>query len=354
MAPVTRPARASLMDIARHTGLSLATVSRVMGNSPHPISPRTRERVLEVARELGYMPNAIARALAAGTSRTFGVVIGDITDTYFSNIVRGVEDVAREHDHITVICNTQRQPREEAAAVRSLLAQNAAAILLAGGYFPPGAKAHDLRPLLAHSSTRVISLADRDLPGATIFTSDNEAVTFDLANYLIQLGHRRIAFVGGPPGFSVSLQFQAGFERAMQAAGLDATNQLPDGGFGLEFGYAAGAALLARGLPDAVISVSDDTAIAIIDTLAAAGVDVPGQVSVVGVDDAKYSQLFDLTTARLPSYELGVSGARHALGLDAVAPGQRVVLPHRIIPRGSTAPAHGRQPRGLSRRKPRD
>lgn len=330
--------RPSLHDVAAHAGLSLATVSRVLSGSNYSIRQDTRERVLQSARALAYRPNAIARALATSVNRTIGVIIGDVTDIYFAELVRGVEDVARSQGYMTVICNAERNPVQEMAYLRALHGQNVAAILLAGGYYPESSQNEELVETILDvaKGVRVTCLTDRHIPGIPVVTVDIRSVTYDITRYIIGLGHKRIAYVRGPAGFSVSLDQQSGFEDAMRAAGLDASWQL-SGGFGLEYGRQAATSLLTSALPDAIIAASDDVAVGIASTLRQAGIAVPGDISVAGIDDTKYSQLLDLTTVRLPAYEIGATGARRALGIDTSEATPRTIIAHRVIVRGSTA-----------------
>jgi len=178
-------------------------------------------------------------------------------------------------------------------------------------------------------------LADRGIESVPMITVDNRAVLYDMTRHLIRLGHTRIAFVQGPESLSTSRRRLEGFRQAMAEAGLDASFVLP-GGFGIESGRLAATLMLARSLPDAVVAATDDTAIGLMMTLRQAGVDVPRDISVAGVDDSPYSQLMDLTTVQLPTYELGALAARHVLELSDSPMPMRTILSHRVVVRGST------------------
>ena len=129
--------KASLADVAKRANSSLATVSRVLGESQHPVSEATRAKVLKAAEEVGYSANPIARALVTKMTNTIGVIVGDITDPYFAEIARGVEDTAGAQGFLTIVCNADRNPAAEAAYFRMLLEHHAAAIMFAGGCLPP-------------------------------------------------------------------------------------------------------------------------------------------------------------------------------------------------------------------------
>jgi LacI family transcriptional regulator len=332
--------KVTLSDVAQHAGASLATVSRVLSKSNHPVSEATRARVLRASEELGYQPNIIARAPAKEITNTIGVVVGDITDTYFAEIARGVEDIARTQGYLTIVCNADRNPKAEVAYFQMLMEHHAAGILFAGGAYPSAPAARELKEAVdsavaASTTTRIMCLAERGIDSVPVAYVDNYAVMYDMATHLTRMGHRQIAYVEGPEGLSTSIQRRAGFDAAMRDGALDAS-LIFSGGFGIESGRLAATVMLTRELPDAVIAATDETAIGILVTLRQAGIDVPRQVSVAGVDDTKYAQLMDLTTVRLPTYELGSLAARQILNWDKQLPAKRTILSHRIMQRGST------------------
>jgi LacI family transcriptional regulator len=325
---------ASLADISRRAGVSIATASRVLGGSSHPVSEATRTRVLAAAEELGYRPSELARALVKRTSRIIGVIVGDIVDPYFAEIARGVEDVAARRGHLTMVCNSDRRPAAELAYLDVLRDYHAAGVVFAGSGYEDGPEVKRLAAAVGELQERgasVVALAARDFPCPSVLL-DNRGAARDAAEHLLSLGHRRIAFVEGPPGLHTSAHRLEGFEAAMAAAGAE-PERLP-GGFEYEAGHAAAERLLAaRRLPDAVLAVNDEAAIGLLTGLRRGGVDVPGQVSVAGIDDTRPARLVDLTSVHVPLHELGERAARAVLeGAEG-----EVVLPHRLVPRGTTA-----------------
>jgi LacI family transcriptional regulator len=270
---------ASLADISRRAGVSIATASRVLNGSSHPVSDATRNRVLAAAEELGYRPSELARALVLLDYHAAGVVFA-----------------GSGYEHA-----------EEAPALR-----DAVEALKAGG-------------------AAVVALAARDFDCPSVLV-DNRGAARDATEHLLGLGHRRIAFVEGPPGLHTSAHRLEGFSEAMAAARAEPV-RLP-GGFEYEAGAAAAVKLLEGGaLPDAVLGVNDEVAIGLLTGLRRAGVDVPGRLSVAGIDDTRPARLVDLTSVSLPLHELGERAARVILeGADG-----DVVLPHRLVARGTTA-----------------
>jgi LacI family transcriptional regulator len=325
---------ASLADISRRAGVSIATASRVLNGSSHPVSDATRSRVLAAADELGYRPSELARALVKRTSRIVGVLVGDIVDPYFAEIARGVEDVATSVGHLTMVCNTERRPAAELAHLDVLRDYHAAGVVFAGSGYEGAAESSALRDAVADLQKRgsvVVALAVRDLDCPSVLV-DNRAAARDATEHLLSLGHRRIAFVEGPAGLYSSVHRLEGFRAAIAAAGADSV-VLP-GGSEFEAGAAAAETLLAEGLPDAVLGANDEVAIGLLTGLRRSGVDVPGQVSVAGIDDTRPARLVDLTSVALPLHELGESAARVILeGAEG-----DVVLPHRLVQRATTAP----------------
>jgi LacI family transcriptional regulator len=324
---------ASLADISRRAGVSIATASRVLNGSSHPVSAATRSRVMAAAEELGYRPSELARALVRRTSRMIGVIVGDIVDPYFAEIARGVDDVAAPLGHLTMVCNADRRPAAELAHLDVLRDYHAAGVVFAGSGYEHAEEDAALRRAveeLQAAGAAVVALAPRDLDCPSVLV-DNRAAARDATEYLRGLGHRRIAFVEGPPGLHTSIQRLEGFEAAMEGAeGL----RLP-GGFEYEAGAAVAARLLEGELPDAVLAVNDEVAIGLLTALRRAGVDVPGRVSVAGIDDTRPARLVDLTSVSLPLRELGVMAARVILeGVEG-----DLVLPHRVVARGTTATA---------------
>jgi LacI family transcriptional regulator len=166
---------------------------------------------------------------------------------------------------------------------------------------------------------------------------DNRAAAYDLTDYLISLGHRRIAFIGGPEGLHTSGQRLAGFRAAMESAGLE-SGMVHRGDFSYDLGHAAALRMLAdTRLPDAVIGANDETAIGAITALRQAGVAIPGDISVAGMTDTRLARFSDLTTVNIPLYQFGAIAARRVIAGEREAEPPETVLPHRLVPRSTTA-----------------
>jgi LacI family transcriptional regulator len=335
----TKPNRSkgSLVEVSRRAGVSIATASRVLNRSAHPVAERTRERVLAAAEELGYSPSALARALVTRRSRLIGVIVGDIVDPYFAEITRGIEDVASRAGYLTFVCNADRRTETEEAQLQLLTEYHAEGVIFAGSGYADDPAGGSLATLVERSraeGTHVLALAARDFDSPRVRV-DNRAVAYDLTNYLISLGHRRIALIAGPEGLHTSDERRRGYEDALAEAGLE-PGPLHPGDFTYDMGHAAALRLLAGAeLPDAVIGANDETAIGALAALRQGGIDVPERISVAGMTDTRLARFSDLTTVNIPLYEFGALAARRIIaGSDE--PGE-TVLPHRLVPRSTTA-----------------
>ena len=337
---------ASLRDVAARAGVSNATVSRVLSESLHPVREETRERVLAAARDLEFHPNMLARGLVTARTHVLGVIVHDVSDPYFGEIVRGLEDAANLRDHRVFVCSSYRDPERELAYVRALMGHRADAIIFAGGVIEDRVYQAELRRLLSVFRTLggvVVTLAPH-IHRAPSVTFDNLAATRDMTGHLLALGHRRIGFIAGPERIRTSAVRLAGHREAFETIGeaLD-PDLVEDGGFTTEGGAKATVELLDR-RPDvtAIFAANDVMAFGVLHALAGMGVRVPEDVSVAGFDDIQLAgfALSPLTTVRVPMSELGQLGAQVALNALAGRRVRSIRLPTEIVVRDSTRPQH--------------
>jgi LacI family transcriptional regulator len=337
---------ASITEVARRAGVSPATASRVVSAADYPVSAATRERVLEAARALDYVPNALARGLLKSRIPVVAVIVHDITDPYFAEIVRGVEDAAGAAGYLVITCSSERDAERERSYVRLVRSMRAAAVVFAGsGLDDPEQNAAIARHLdaITADGAAVVHLSPH-AGGEPEVGVDSEAGIAAMVAALVALGHHRIAFLGGPSALYVARERLAGYRRGLAAAGLEVDERLivattfdADGGaLGVD-------ALLGSGVPfTAVCCANDLLALGALRRLAARGIDVPGRISVAGFDDISTAAITapSLSTVRLPLREMGRLGFedadRRLRGVaDDPAP---VVLPTEVVLRGSTAP----------------
>lgn len=314
--------RATVVDVAKHAGVSTATVSRVM-NRNYPVAAATRERVEAAARELGYVANAHARALAGSSGRTVGIIVSELIDPFYAYIARGVEREATAGDRLCLVCCTQGDPQRELAFIELMHERRADAVVLVGGSVDDpdyraelSRRAHEL----AADGAKLV-LCGRPSLGAGVPTVDveydNEGGAFAITDHLITRGHRRILYLGGPPALSTARDRLAGHRRALELRGIDRVPELEQpGAFGRSFGYRRMSELL-RGGPEftAVFAANDIVAAGAAQALEEAGLRVPEDVSLVGYDDIPVAQELRprLTTVRIPLEEMGRQAVRVAL-----------------------------------------
>jgi LacI family transcriptional regulator len=329
--------------------VSITTVSRVMNNSAHPVNPETRERVQEAIKELNFMPNQLARALAAEKTHLIGVIVGDGSDLYFAHIVRGISDKAKENGYLTIICNTERIPQVELSFLGLLRDYNADGIIFAGGGLIDSKYQADLGEIVGDLQERnvpVIALNNQDLPVPQVKINDVLAAK-EMTEHLIGLGHRRIGFITGPLNLITSHLRTQGYKQGLAQAGIAYDPSLVfDGDFTYESGKQAATALMSRPNPPTAIFGSDDQeALGCLFQLRTSGYHVPEQVSVAGFDDIETTQYVypALTTVHVPMQKMGEIGVELVIkALSQTEPIERTpYIPHHLVIRASTAAPRG-------------
>lgn len=333
---------ASITEVARLAGVSIATVSRVVSSADYAVSPATRQRVLDAAEALDYVPNALARGLHTSHVPVVGVIVHDITDPYFSEVVRGVEDGASAGGYLVIICSSERDPERERSYVRLLRSMRAAAVIFAGSGLDDPALNEELprhvKAIRAYGGAVVhLSPYASGEPEVGVANADGIA---SMVGALVEAGHRRIAYLAGPTSLYVARARLDGYRQGLADAGLAIDERLivhtsldADGG-------ALGVELLLGGEAPftAICCANDLLALGALRRLDELGIAVPAEVSVAGFDDIAVAAMASpsLSTVRLPLRELGRRGFDFA---DRVISGKRPrreLLPTRLVVRAST------------------
>jgi LacI family transcriptional regulator len=331
--------KATQWDVARRAGVSQATVSIVLGGSSAlSIRPRTSERVIQVARDLGYAPNRSAQALRTRRTRTIAVAVPDICNPFFPSLLKGVQTIADRAGYDVMMVNTDGAAEHERRFLSWSLDGRVDGIV--GVFFT--LRAEDFEPLVALGigvvrieSTRK---AEGELPIDNIYV-DNRAAAAAATRYLLDRGHRRIAMIAGPGG--PQAERAAGYALALGERGL-----APDIVGGAEFseqgGRRAAAALIERAeRPTAIFAANDLMAIGALGALREHGLTVPDDVAVVGFDDIFVARLVtpSLTTVSQFQHDIGVAAAETLLARlrgAATTRGATREMPFRLIERDST------------------
>ncbi len=326
--------RATITDVAAAAGVAASTVSRSF-TRPERVNHRTREHVLAVAEDLGYAPNPAARALESGRSNMLALLVPDITNPYFSGVIKGAERAAAAAGMILVLGDTAENRSAEEQWVRRLGPAVDGFVLSASRLTDDELRrAAELNP---------IALVNRATPGVACVVADFDAGTRQIVDHLASLGHRSLVFLGGPAESWSGARRWAGLQVAAAAAGLTTTR------FGPYMptragGPAAADAVLAAGA-SAVVCHNDMLAIGVLTRLAERGVTVPEEVSVVGFDNIVGSDFCSptLTTLAERTEDAGARAVEavvaQALTRSAEPPTR--VLPTQLVVRRSTGPAPG-------------
>ncbi|GGO44955.1 MULTISPECIES: LacI family DNA-binding transcriptional regulator [Streptomyces] len=347
--------RITIRDVAARAGVSVATVSRVLAGN-YPTSAASRAKVQRAVKDLDYVVNAHARALAGAGRKTIAVLTYDVLSPFYAHVAQGVEMEAAQHGRLTLVASTGSDPARELALVQMMREQAAEAVVLVGGVIEDDEYRERMAryaEALAAAGSRLV-LCGRPAPApdvpALVVEYDNEAGAYAVTSHLLGAGHRRIALIGYQPGNTTGEARVHGYLRALDDHGVPRSDALVHGvGFGPHHGDEAIRDLLreAGGKPEftAVFAGDDRVAAATIVALREYGLDVPGDVSVVGYNDDPVAADITpgLTTVRIPAEEMGRTAVRLALaGAPPRSGPERHVLGTHIVVRESVAAGPGR------------
>ena len=300
-------------DVAKASGVSIMTVSRVFSGKTN-VDEKTRAKVMKAARKIGYRPNLIARSLALSRTRTIGVVIPEISHSFFPEAIRGIEEVATTAGYHLLLMHSAEMAEREYAALQTLDANRVDGILLSVAQ-----DAADEKPYARVMQMGIpLVFFDRCVRGigATCVSIDDEESARTITHHLIAHGYTHIAHLAGPEHLAISRDRAAGYRRAHAEAGLICDPALTvSAGFHEDAGHAAMLSLirLPRGRrPRAVVAINDPAAYGAIRAITDAGLRVPEDIAVVGFSDDLRASLMPvpLTTIRQPAYALGLAAAR--------------------------------------------
>ena len=325
----------TIIEVAQVAGVSKATVSRVLRNQG-PVSEAARQAVQRAVREVGYTPNIVARSLKERVASVIGVVVADLANHYYVDIIHGIHQAADEAGQQILIVSGHQVVGGEEAAIRTLLEFRVSGIILASTNLPMSTVARLTRNLPVAIEGR------SDTPAAfDLVTSDERVGARLIIDHLAHLGHRRIALLedDSPSGRDRMDAFTA----ALQAHGLGSRARRATCPSTSDGGHEAVRALLRRGQPPTAIACADDMiAIGAMSALQEAGLSVPDEVSVTGFDDIDLASLrqFDLTTIRQERWEIGRRCLQlvHQRAQDHEVRPTRAILEPALVVRGSTGP----------------
>ncbi len=336
--------RPSITDVARRAGVSVGTVSNVL-NRPDQVSEPTRDRVLVAIEELQFVRNASARQLRAGTIQTVGAIVLDIANPFFTEVARGIEDRLAADEYTLMLSSSDEDPEREARYLRLFEEHGVQGVMVT-----PSAGSLDAVLALRERGIDVVLLdATSPVDGVSSVAVDDVRGAALAIEHLVSLGHRRIAFVNGPPTIKQCVDRRAGVLSALEDAGLDPAAALVEvtiGSLNADGGEAGILRVLdehAGDRPTAVFCVNDLTALGVLRGLRARDVAVPQDMAVVGYDDVVFASMLTvpLTSVRQPTHQLGWTAAdlllRQRTESDTFHH-QRVQFQPELVVRGSSDP----------------
>ncbi len=329
-------ARVTIQDVAREAEVSVMTVSRVLNDQPG-VSDRRRAEVRAAIDKLGYRRNSLARSLKASRSHTLGLVVPDITNPYFPEIVRGAEDVALEAGYGVFLSNAVEDQQREATSLRLMEERRVDGVIVVSPRLPE----RQLHALLrSHRAAVVVNRsAPPEVAGAVRL--DHVSGVMQAIDHLVALGRRHVGVLAGPDSSFAARERLEGIRAGLEARGMPlAPDRLVKTAPYIDDGAEATTRLFEKAGPlDALLCYNDLVAAGALQACAAAGLRVPQDVAVVGFDDIAFARMFTppLTTLHVPKYDLGVNAMR--ILLDRIAGRNvhaEVVLRPTLVVRGST------------------
>jgi DNA-binding LacI/PurR family transcriptional regulator len=328
---------ASIKDVARLAGVAHSTVSRALRNSPL-VNRETTETIQRIASEMGYRTSAAARSLVTRRSDTIGVVVTNIADPFIAGVVSGIEETADLHELSVFLANSNAEPEREVRVARKFEERRVDGIIVTASRV--GAQ---YVPLLTHMQVPIVLLNNQHPSQfAHSVMIANVQASLDVTSHLIQLGHRRIAYLGDRQGYQSDAERYAGYRQALEERGLPLDPQLTVHGDGKPEGAeaAVGELLSLPEPPTAIFCYNDMSALGAMRRIREHGLRIPDDISIVGFDDLYISQYLDppLTTVRQPMRQMGRMAMETLLQIFAGADSEHDIrLPGELVVRRSTA-----------------
>lgn len=308
----------TLKQIAEELGLSAMTVSRAINNRKN-VDEKTRKKVLEKARSMGYSPNHIAKSLVSKKTYTVGVVVPEIAHSFFANVIQGIEEVTFKDNYQLILTHSAEQEDRERYALETLKAKRVDGILISSA---ERVEDYSFYKRIVESNTTLVFF-DRCAYGigASCVRVDDQAGSYNITRHLIDHGYKRIAHLRGPLSISIGKARLNGYKEALQDNGLPVDdNLILESGLHEKGGYEAMRKLLEvhkNDLPRAVFAVNDPAAFGAMEAIYNHGLSIPDDIAIVGFSDDIRAGLMKtpLTTVRQPAYELGKRAAQKLIQL---------------------------------------
>jgi LacI family transcriptional regulator len=326
-------------DVARTAGVSITTVSHVINNT-RKVDPVTREKVELAMQDLGYRPNSLARALRSGDTNTIGMIVPDVSNQFFADFSRNIENYGFEENYSVILCNSDNDMKKQSSYVDTLISKQVDGVI----FISAGESSEDLKKLYHYRIPIVVVDRDVELEYADVVLLDNEAAGYEATQYLIQLGHQKIACISGPNDLTPSNARVHGYQKALAENNINFDPAyLVSGDFRFQSGEQAMNQLLSLPhLPSAVFVLNDMMAIGAFTAIRKAGLNVPKDISIIGFDNILMTTAVTpmLTTVGQPIDEIAKISINHLIQKiktkEQIAKNQKIVLKAQLIIREST------------------
>ncbi len=300
---------ANIREVAKKAGVSVATVSRVL-NHPESVSATTMELVLATMKKMQYTPNGFARSLALNRSSTIALLIPNILNPLYTQIAKGVEDIAHQKGYNILLCNTEENGEKERDYLHMLIEKRVGGFILTASQL----ENKDLQKIKNQNIPFVMVGRNIEEIDANMVFTDYHVGAYQITQHLIEVGYSSIAHIMGSLNQIENLQKKSGYERALQEAEIILKSEyIVEGNNEIEGGYLGAKKLLKlKKRPRAIFAANDLMAIGAIDAIKTSGLHVPEDVAIVGFDDITISSFIEpkLTTISQPVYKMGLIAAR--------------------------------------------
>ena len=302
----------TIREVARIAGVSIATVSRVLSNSDYPVSPRTREAILQVADDIGYSPNRAARSLRTERSSLIGVILDNFSSHWAPVIIRGIQDVLHSSGYYTLVVNIPWEKHSQADVVQDMLGHSVDGFVFVETWHP----VHERRDMLNNRPYVIVHRLFHESDPHSIIPDEahNSAL---VVKHLLGLGHRKIAYIAGDANYFSSAQRLDAYLDTMRAAGLVIQDGwIAHGEWTIPSGYARAQEVLAADeMPSAIVAANDALAYGALLAIQDKGLKAPEDVAVVGYDNNEISRISNptITTVTLPLFLMGQVAAENLL-----------------------------------------
>jgi LacI family transcriptional regulator len=332
--------RVTIEDIARLAGVSKATVSRVLNNKSEGVGAETRKRVQKIINDHEYKPNLLARGIVTSKTKTLGLILPDITNPFFPELIKAIEDNAHKNGYTVIIGNTDFSLEKEQNYINTFIANRVDGVILTSTVDDNSAIHNKLKKYGVPCVLLDRAMKNMDYDAGVFF--DNEYALYISCEYLIKHGNKRIVLISGPPKISTSIERIEGYRMALTQYGLEHNkNLIKYGNFTIDSGYKAIKELHNEGVDfTAVLAANDIMAIGAIKALKEIRYKIPDQIEVIGFDNIDFAEITDppLSTIQQPTYEMGRKAVEFLLMLmdGKTLNNKHIKLQPRLICRSTT------------------